>query len=323
MASLIFKHSINNLKRFPCGSSLSGRRAIHFTSVVHKKKAKVDIDDLFGDEATFEHDLFAESTVEKTVGTAEAEGTSTAQIKRSSTTKRHVSAPSKSFKRSAMINKHIAFMQPRLGSSPSKTQPKIRSRTWLTMMQLAKDGEDMRKVVDLIPKLHEGGGALPGLFAEEFVRRCEQLGCQPLALEVFGNYAKYNITLTPNAGRWLIHSIHVNYPFSDLLIAASLFSVYDISLAEDLVSLSMITAACLKHNTPQSKAMADLLLPKIKRMAKEKKLTTPLSDVEMKRQLKWVDWSLTKINKFVKKASGEPLVPLPAVQKLQPSVVQP
>ena len=50
-----------------------------------------------------------------------------------------------------------------------------------------------------------------------------------------------------------------------------------------------------------------------KTMVEEKKLTVPVSDVtdvEMKRQLKWVDWSLRKINKFVKKSSGEPLVPL-------------
>ena len=143
-----------------------------------------------------------------------------------------------------------------------------------------------------------------------FPGRCEQLGCQPLALEVFGNYAKYSIILTPNAGRWLIHSIHVLHPLKDLLTAASLFSVYNISLAEDLVSASMFTAACLKHDTPQSRAVANFLLPKLKTMVEEKKLTTPVSDVEMKRQLKWVDWSLKKINKFVKKSSGEPLIPL-------------
>ena len=210
----------------------------------------------------------------------------------------------------------------------------------------------MTKVVDLIPMLHEGGGALPNLFAEEFVRewyiptkfvllsklshiynktsfffsgRCEQLGCQALALDVFGNYAKYNITLTPNAGRWLIHSIHVLHPLKDLLIAASLFSVYNISLAEDLVSASMFTAACFKHDTPQSRAAANVLLPKIKTMVEEKKLTMPVSDVEMKRQLKWVDWSLKKINKFVKKSSGEPPVPLtsllPISQPLHPDVL--
>ena len=221
-------------------------------------------------------------------------------------------------------------MKPRLGSSPSKKHPLIRSKAWFTMIQLAKNGEEMSKVVDLIPMLHEGGGALPSLFAEEFVRkwyipspqnyshihkhfdfsgRCEQLGCQPVALEVFGNYAKYNITLTPNAGRWLIHSVHVLHPLTDLLIAAALFPVYNISLTEDLVSASMFTAACFKHDTPQSRALANFLLPKIKTMVEEKKLTTPVSDVEMKRQLKWVDWSLKKINKFVKK-SGEPLVPL-------------
>lgn len=166
-----------------------------------------------------------------------------------------------------------------------------------------------------------------------FLGRCEQLGCQPLALEVFGNYAKYNVALTPNAGRWLIHSIHVLYPLKDLLIAASLFSIYNILLTEDLVSASMFAAACFKHDTPQSRAVANLLLPEIKRMVEEKEkkltLTMPVSggdDVERKRQLKWVDWSLMKINKFVKKASGEPLVVLPAVKvqvQVEASVVQP
>lgn len=85
----------------------------------------------------------------------------------------------------------------------------------------------------------------------------------------------------------------------------------------------MFTAACFKHDTPQSRAMANLLLPEIKRMVEEKKLAAPVSDVEMRRQLKWVDWSLTKINKFVKKTSGEPLVSLPAVQvQAQAPVVQ-
>ena len=88
----------------------------------------------------------------------------------------------------------------------------------------------------------------------------------------------------------------------------------------------MFAAACLKHDTPQSRAVANILLPKIKTMVEEeekkKKLTTPVNDVEMKRQLKWVDWSLRKINKFVKKSSGELFVPLPAVQ-VQASVIQP
>jgi hypothetical protein len=38
------------------------------------------------------------------------------------------------------------------------------------MIQLAKNGEEMSKVVELIPMLHQGGGELPSLFAEEFVR---------------------------------------------------------------------------------------------------------------------------------------------------------
>jgi len=83
----------------------------------------------------------------------------------------------------------------------------------------------------------------------------------------------------------------------------------------------MFTAACFKHDTPQSRAVANFLVPEIKKMVEAKTLTTPVSDVEKNRQLKWVDWSLKKINKFVKKSSGEPLVSLPVVQ-VQPSVVQ-
>ena len=137
------------------------------------------------------------------------------------------------------------------------------------------------------------------------------MGCQALALEVFGNYAKYNITLTLNAGRWLIHSVHFDHPLKDLLIAGSLFSVHKISLSEDLVSASMFTAACLRHDTPHSRAMANRLIPKIKTMVEEKRMTTAVSEMEIDRQLKWVDWSLYNINKFVRKSSGERWTPLP------------
>ena len=119
---------------------------------------------------------------------------------------------------------------------------------------------------------------------------CRSLRYQALALEIFRNYAKYNITLTPNAGRWLIHSVHVHYPPKDLLIAASLFSVHNISISEDLIPASMVTAACLKHDTPESKAMADFLLPKIKTLVKKKKPSTPASYVEMKGLVKWLEW---------------------------------
>ena len=96
-------------------------------------------------------------------------------------------------------------------SSPSNKQPKMHS---ITMMQLARDEEDMRRVVDLVC-------AWRCLTAEEFVcewpplsfilntlhhpfsGHCEQLDCPHLALEVFGNYAKYDIT---NTGRYPLRS---------------------------------------------------------------------------------------------------------------------
>jgi hypothetical protein len=73
----------------------------------------------------------------------------------------------------------------------------------------------------------------------------------------------------------------------------------------------MFAAACLMHDTPDSRAMANRLLPNIKTMVEEKKMTTAVSEMEMERQLKWVDWSLWNINKFLRMSSREPLAPLP------------
>jgi len=140
---------------------------------VHKKTPKIDIENLFEDDIT-EPDLFAEP--EKTIPQKDAiskdkgSSTSTDPIQSSSTSQRRASVPSSVFKRSALLNKHIGIIKLRLGSSPSKKNPGFRSRTWLTMIQLAKNGEDMTKIVDLISMLHDGG-ALPSLFAEEFVRK--------------------------------------------------------------------------------------------------------------------------------------------------------
>ena len=141
---------------------------------MHKKTPKVDIEDLFGDDITFEPDLFTEpdKAIPQNDTTTKAKGSSTSsdttESSNTTTTKRRVST---AFKRSAKLNKHIYFVKPRLGSCPSKIHPLIRLRIWFTMIQLAKNGEDMKKVVELIPMLQEGGGAVPNLFAEEFVRK--------------------------------------------------------------------------------------------------------------------------------------------------------
>ena len=140
--------------------------------IVHKKTPKYDFDDLFVDDL-FEADLFAPPVQKITQNEviAEAQKLSSMSInpEGSKTGKRRLSARSIAVKRAALLNKHIYFLKPRLGSTPS-VHPNIRPRTWLTMMQLAKDGDDMKKILELIPILHEGGGALPSVFAEEFVR---------------------------------------------------------------------------------------------------------------------------------------------------------
>jgi hypothetical protein len=73
-------------------------------------------------------------------------------------------------KRSSLFNRHVSSLKSRLGYSPSMMHNVVRSKNYLTMMQFAKNAEDMSKVVDLIPKFCEGGGRLPICFGEEFVR---------------------------------------------------------------------------------------------------------------------------------------------------------
>ena len=157
MTSFFLKHSLSySLKCFSSrSSSLSGRRAIHSTSVGSSSSSIYEL--------TFD---FNSKTVHKKPPKKINDATTNTKL--SNSAKRR--APLDSSKRSTLLNKHIKFTKPRLGSPPSKDYPKVLPKAWLTMIRLAKDGEDMTRIVDLIPMLHEGGGVLPALFAEEFVR---------------------------------------------------------------------------------------------------------------------------------------------------------
>ncbi|KAF8157216.1 hypothetical protein B0H34DRAFT_770904 [Crassisporium funariophilum] len=308
MASLIGKRVFTGIRCHVAPARLPVYRIIHSTAMVQKKKSKVVIEDLFGEDAFAEPDLVKEEVKEAASPTPQLQPEASTEAGKASGSKTKVKATLEPKERLARFNKQIAFMTPRLGRKPSVKTSKVRKNTWLTALQLASTEEQMRELVGLLPLWKEMGIQLKPYFAEKFVRRCQEIGCQPLALEVFGNFAKYNVALTLGAAQYLIHSLHVLYPMNDLLVAASLFPVYNLPpISDDLVCASMFAAACIKHDTPQSRQVVEMLLPHIKTMLEKVDLSQAAS-LESKQKNKWVSWSLRKVNKAVTKQTGSPFV---------------
>jgi len=148
------------------------------------------------------------------------------------------------------------------------------------------------------------------------LERCEQLSCPQLSLQVFGNFAKYQLALTLPAGRWLIHSLYVQHPISSTLLAASFYPAYGLPhISEDLPSAAMVAAACYNHNhkTDETIKVAEALLPNIRKMwTNEEKIGTAKS-LDEARVNQWVSLSLRRLNSAVQREKGEVVVPLKAV----------
>ncbi len=128
------------------------------------------------------------------------------------------------------------------------------------------------------------------------IGRCQELQCQQVALDVFGNFAKYGVSLDIEAARWLLHSIYIKRPLEDVLIVTALYSIYKLPpVSEDLASASLLAAACYNAGTPESIKTADALQPKIQAMLGKIQLKTA-PDHETRKLNKWISWALRKVN---------------------------
>ena len=128
------------------------------------------------------------------------------------------------------------------------------------------------------------------------IGRCQELQCQQVALDVFGNFAKYGVPLDIEAARWLLHSIYIQRPLEDVLIVTALYPIYKLPpVSEDLVSASLLAAACYNSGTPESIKAADALQPKIQAMLGKIQLNTAPNH-ETRKLNKWVSWALRKVN---------------------------
>ena len=134
-----------------------------------------------------------------------------------------------------------------------------------------------------------------------------------MSLTVFGHFAKYNLPLTLPSARWLIHSLSVRNPISEIFLAASFYPVYNLpSISEDFPSAAMLAAACFDKNnkTEETIKVAEALLPHIQRMWKEggSSLSTT-TGLERARISRWVVLALKRLNRALKKESREVVVP--------------
>ncbi|KDQ22154.1 hypothetical protein PLEOSDRAFT_1098246 [Pleurotus ostreatus PC15] len=211
-----------------------------------KKKAKVEIDDLFADPESQVAPSAGSNATPRTHGRLKKRGlTSAARVER--------------------FNQLVGFVSPRLGQKPEVKTPRVRKSAWTHLVGLASTQEQLEKVVELLPKWKDMDCEFGDKFGDLLARRCDELSCPPLALKVFGDYSRYGVKMNLVAGRRLIHSLHMKYPIEDTIAAASLYSVYSLPpIAQDLPSCSMLIHACYKHNSKHSLQVAEALVPRLR-----------------------------------------------------------
>ncbi|KAG6828319.1 hypothetical protein H0H92_008382 [Tricholoma furcatifolium] len=282
------------------------RRAIHLTPIVQKKKAAaVEIEDLFSDAV--EEDLIPSQTVKTTPTASTSKTTKTSKQIKSTTSSRKLSPEM----RLARFDKILAFIKHRLGQEP-QVNVNVPCGSWSQLVQLATTEQQLEALVEALPSwklagLKDAKVKLPDGFSELFARRCEELNCPLLSLKVYGDFARYNVPLPLPAARQLIHSLHTKYPLENVMTAAALYDVYNLPAAsEDVVSASMIAAACFKHNTHHSLAVANAIVPQIQANIKQKKPRAlqprkegaPPVTFDQKPDI-WLKWALKKVDKAI------------------------
>lgn len=300
MFSAVARQAARNVRRTIQTRPGPQARLLHMTSPVMKKKrgAAADVEDMFD-----EFEIVDESIKTKPEVTSEAPASSTSA--QASEGKRKLTLE----ERQVQFSQIMDFVKPRLGRKPEITGTYARNASWLRLLQLATTKEQLQEIVELMPRWKESGRKFDSTFSAAFVRRCEELQAQPLALEVFGNYAKYNVALDVASGRQLLHSLSRAFPIEDVMTASAFFNLYGLPpVSQDLVSCSIIVQACLHNNSPHSNAIAEALISHLRQL-KEK---TPV-DVKdtYHRENVWVQRAVEQIDaKLTERGDIPPLGPV-------------
>lgn len=268
-----------------------------------KKRKVVEADDLFGEDAFAENtdDLFDSGAAVATPKDAAAP----IQVKDA----RGKLTPEA---RLARFSELRELVDSHIGKRPSaklaKKPEQVRNTAWQHLFSLATTKEQMEQVVEMIPRWRDAKRVFTPRMTEAFIRRCEELHCPTLALQVFADHTKYGVDL-PNqsAARQLLHSLHSEHPLQQSITLSALLAVYKLpSISDDLVSCAMLTSACFKANTPQSITVAKALVPSLQDLLaknKPKKWRYPAepSVRNESKHLAWLVWTLAKVEKALTK----------------------
>ena len=142
----------------------------------YKRKGKVIVDDLFSEDTFVEEDLVKGSSALYTAKPSspapsvqpEALSSQLQQATTRKPRKRLALSPSVRLER---LNGLLSFTERRIGRVPELATPLIRRRSWLNMLDLVANEEQMQRVVDLFPAYKNGAGEFPIGFAEAFASR--------------------------------------------------------------------------------------------------------------------------------------------------------
>ncbi|TFK46003.1 hypothetical protein OE88DRAFT_1739811 [Heliocybe sulcata] len=326
MASILLRTAQTG-QRWSC-TRVFAQRSIHSSLPVYKKKKKVVVDDLFPEEAedSSSGDLFdfdAPASNSSTSASVLKASTDTA-AQTSATKARKKLSPEERLKR---FDELLAYVSDHIGRRPpaGKTPEQVRNSAWLHLFGLATTPDQIQQIVALFPRWVEGKRTFSPLISEAFIRRCEELHCPLIALDVFSDFQKHSMPLltSPTSNRAIyqfLHSFQQDHDVSKVVQASALFGPYKLPPAtSDIVTCALLTSACLRDarkqqlqlqkekvarqtKAPHSLVVALNLIPALQRLVKQTEpLPIPTTGMEKERNKErvWLKWALARIEHWL------------------------
>ncbi|KAF8919668.1 hypothetical protein CPB85DRAFT_1277632 [Mucidula mucida] len=173
-------------------------------------------------------------------------------------------------KRLAKYDSLLQFVTPRLTATGAqkrsllKHPPFVRKTAFSQLVQLSSTPAQLEQIAELLPSWSVTyDHKFQDHVAEEFVRRCDTLGCPQLAVKVFGNLPRYHFRLSQTAAQRLMHSLYRHRMHQDVLTVAAYRPAHDLCPVEqDLVASAIVSAASIKTS---NKVVAVGLLAEIRK----------------------------------------------------------
>ncbi|KAF9652559.1 hypothetical protein BDM02DRAFT_3089170 [Thelephora ganbajun] len=258
---------------------------------------------MFGESASNSGDLFG-STLKQKARTVAAPTPAKPQNTVSSRRKLDPA------ERTTRFNELFEFVSSRIGLKPVvKTPEQVRNSAWGHLFELATARAQLERVTELFPLWRDSRREFNEQTVKNFIRRCDELNCPDLALDVFSNHSKYGFPLASVAvGRQLMHSLHLKHSLASSVTPMALYPAYNLPpISTDLVSSTMLVTACLNQDSKQSKVLVDVLLPSIKRLLKNTPPTPPSKPIRYSedREPFWLARTLAKIEEALQKRGGD------------------